>query len=190
MIVTNEAPFAHADYRELLIGCGNRRDKRVMLKDDDGTWSNLTTLDIDPGVNPDVVFDLDLMPGTPLPFDDDTFNEIHAYDVLEHFGRIGDWKAFFGQFAEFWRVLKPGGLLFACVPHWESSWALGDPGHTRVIPKDTLIFLSQAAYEAQVGSTPMTDYRPWYKADFETAATNEDNPDVLQFVLRAVKEPK
>jgi hypothetical protein len=86
------------------------------------------------------------------------------------------------------RVLKPGGLFFACVPHWESSWAWGDPGHTRVIPRDSLLFLSQAAYEGQVGSTPMTDYRPWYKADFETAGVNEDNPDVLQFVLRAIKE--
>ena len=188
MIVSAEADFVHADYRELLIGCGNRRDKRVMLKDDDGKWCNLTTLDIDPGVNPDVLFDLDTLPKERLPFEDDTFNEIHAYDVLEHFGRAGDWKAFFGQFAEFWRVLKPGGLFFACVPHWESSWAWGDPGHTRVIPRDTLIFLSQSAYADQVGSTPMTDYRPWYKADFETAGVNEDNPDVLQFVLRAIKE--
>lgn len=187
MIVSNEVPFEHANYRELLIGCGNRRDKRVMLKDDDGTWCNLTTLDIDPEVKPDVLFDLNTLGPERLPFDDDTFNELHAYDVLEHFGQQGDWKAFFAHFSEFWRVLKPGGLLFACVPHWESSWAWGDPGHTRVIPRDSLIFLSQSAYAEQVGQTPMTDYRPWYKADFETAGLNEDNPDVLQFVLRAIK---
>jgi SAM-dependent methyltransferase len=188
MIISNETEFVHANYRELLIGCGNRRDKRVMLKDDDGTWCNLTTLDIDPEVNPDVVFDLNTLGAQKLPFDDDTFNELHAYDVLEHFGTQGDWRGFFAQFYEFWRVLKPGGLFFACLPHWESSWVWADPGHTRCLPREALVFLEQQQYAEQVGQTPMTDYRHVWKGNFQTAATNEDNPDVFQFVLRAIKE--
>ena len=46
---------------ELLIGCGNRRDKRVgsMSSPD---WTELTTLDIDPNAGADVVHDLNVLP--------------------------------------------------------------------------------------------------------------------------------
>ena len=186
-VIDNSADFIPASYRELLLGCGNRKGKRVWLEKGNPEWVNVTTLDVDPAVSPDVLFDLNKLGAEKLPFDDNTFDEIHAYDVLEHIGTQGDWKAFFDQFYEFWRVLKPDGLMFACVPHWESSWAWADPGHTRVMPPEMLCFLDQKQYEAQVGKTPMTDYRFYWKGDFQTATVGEQIPEVLTFVLIARK---
>lgn len=166
---------------ELLIGCGNRRDKRIAYEGGWG-WSDLTTLDIDPDAGADVLHDLNDL---PYPFADDQFDEIHAYEVLEHIGRQGDWRFFFAQFSEFWRILKPGGVLCATCPSASSRWAWGDPGHTRVIQPETLIFLQQPQY-AQVGITSLTDYRAVFQADFDLVLS-EDDGESYRFGLRAVK---
>src|SRR5215471_6222313 len=96
---------------ELLIGCGHRRDRWVWDAAQqcvrDGQWMDLVTLDRTYEVDPDVVADLGVQ---PLPFRSDVFDEVHAYEVLEHLGAQGDWRFFFDQFADFWRILRPGGL--------------------------------------------------------------------------------
>lgn len=162
---------------DLLIGAGNSREKKL----GGGTWGDLVTLDIDPATKPDVVWDLNHL---PLPFESNAFAEIHAYDVLEHTGRQGDWRFFFSQWDEFWRLLVPGGRLWAKVPRHDTVWAWGDPGHTRVILKEQLVFLHRPAY-AQVGATPMTDYRPFFEGDWNIAA--EHDATCLMFCLTAVK---
>lgn len=166
---------------ELLIGCGSNRVKKLH-KQDRPDWAGLVTLDYEPRHKPDVVHDLH----DPLPFGEDSADEIHAYEVLEHVGQQGDYKQFFAQFSDFWRVLKPDGILFATVPLPTSVWAWGDPSHTRVIPKESLIFLHQPAYTAQVGITPMSDFRSIYKADFDILLMHE-NGECLEFALKAVK---
>jgi SAM-dependent methyltransferase len=167
---------------ELLVGCGTDRRKKVRFEQIPDDWTNLTTLDVDPSVKPDVVWDLN---NTYLPFNDSQFDEVHAYECLEHVGRQGDWKFFFDQFADFWRILKPNGYFVATVPMWDSPWAWGDPGHTRVLPRQALIFLNQGEYE-QLGETAMTDYRPWWKGNFETIAVHESEHQ-MAFVLKAIK---
>lgn len=170
-------------YRELLLGCGNNRSKKMCEVGKSKDWTNLTTLDIARGCQPDVVHDLEVF---PYPFADNTFDEIHAYEVLEHTGSQGDWKFFFDQFAELHRILKPGGLLFATVPAWNSVWALGDPSHKRVLSNASLTFLSQAEYRKQVGSTSMTDFRFVWDKDFK-AEFMEYKGENFSFVLRAIK---
>ena len=169
--------------RELLIGCGSTRDKRLVC-DGEQSWSALTTLDYNSDHRPDVVWDLSNKFG--LPFDANTFDEIHAYEVLEHTGSQGDYKFFFWQFSDFWRVLKPGGHLLATCPSRHSAWAWGDPSHTRVLQKEQLVFLSQAEYRKQVGNTSMSDFRNIYKADFETVWANDDK-ESFRFILKALK---
>lgn len=170
------------EYRELLLGAGNRNDKQIHWKGVPETFQNLTRLDIDPDCKPDVLWDLN---NIPLPFEANAFDEIHACDILEHVGQQGDWRFFFAQFTDFWRVLKPGGYLVGACPMWDSPWMFGDPGHTRLISKHSFIFLDQESYN-QIGSTPMTDYRHVYKANFETVAITETEHK-MGFVLKAIK---
>lgn len=167
---------------ELLIGCGNSRDKRIGLGSSE-KFNHLITLDISPECNPDVVHDLNV---TPYPFDDNAFDEIHAYEVLEHCGTQGDWRFFFRQFDEFHRILKSGGVMFATVPSPSSKWAFGDPGHTRIFDVRMLTFLCRSEYERQVGITSMTDYRPYFKSNWEVieAAVNMEES---YFVIKAIK---
>lgn len=169
--------------RELLIGCGSRREKRIALEGREA-WEGLTTLDMNKDHKPDQVWDLR---NIPLPFRADEFDEIHAYDVLEHIGAQGDWRWFFDQWSDFYRILKPDGLFVGISPGPTSPWRWGDPGHTRIISEECFVFLDQTEYTKQIGKTPMTDYRFAYKADFERMHVQTDQRGMLTFVLQAKK---
>lgn len=169
---------------DLLIGCGNSRRKKLGFDGPD--WNDLVTMDHDPNCGADVVHDLDVL---PWPFEDNSFDEVHAYCVLEHLGRQGDYKSFFALFAEIYRVLKPGGQLFAICPSRNDVWAWGDPSHTRIIQPETLVFLDQQQYQDQIGKTPMTDFRWLWKGDLEPVCVDDDGHD-FKFALTAHKPPR
>lgn len=195
-----------SDYRELLLGCGHARDKRMGPPGSAPQWRGLVTLDHNPAVKPDIWCDLNRFPWLPLMMDvpgelyevsssgeirlpSDFFDEVHAYEVLEHLGQQGDAGAFFACFAEIWRILKAGGWLFATVPSRYSGWLWGDPSHRRAILPETLVFLDQSQYIRQLDGpqkTPMSDFRALYHADFEVLAST-DNHVTHAFALRAVK---
>lgn len=166
---------------ELLLGCGRSREKKLFLPDHEH-WTGLVTVDNNPLVNPDICNHLD---SYITRVNTDSVDEIHMYEVLEHIGTQGDYKYFFWQFSEFYRILKPDGIIFATVPLATSVWAWGDPSHTRVIPKENLIFLHQPSYN-NVDRSPMSDFRHIYKADFDIIHCVEEG-DNLQFGLRAIK---
>lgn len=84
---------------KLNLGCGPKHLPGFVNVDLPGNWS---------GKEPDVAADVT----QPLPFDDGSADEIHAYHVIEHLERfhvervIDDWV----------RVLKPGGKLVLECP--------------------------------------------------------------------------
>jgi hypothetical protein len=175
--------------RQLLLGCGASRTK---LFNPQEPWEDLVTLDSNLDHKPTIRWDLNW----PLSrrFDANEFDEIHAYDVLEHIGRQGDVEGFFAEFQGYWRVLKPGGLFCGVVPAWDSFWAWSDPGHTRIINEGTLTFLSQEHYKQYVGSSPSTDYRYTYKGDFRPVSLQyrdrigQPPERCFYFVLQAKKD--
>lgn len=171
-------------YRELLLGCGNKREKVIASPGHTG-WEDLTTLDLDPNCGADIEWDL---ANLPLPFETESFDEAHFYHVLEHLGQQGDWRTFFQQFSEFYRILKPDGLLCIISPTLTSPWLWGDPGHTRVISSETMTYLDLAEYERQVGKTALTDYRHVWEGDF-AMRWQQNDADNLQYmcVLQAIK---
>jgi SAM-dependent methyltransferase len=168
---------------ELLLGCGNSRRKIVYPPWAPPDWVHLVTLDIDPACGADVIHDLD---ATPWPFEDNTFDEIHAYEVLEHFGQQGDYHAFFRHFGEIYRVLKPKGLLCGTSPAWDRQWAWSDPGHRRIVSPQALGFLDQSKYTREIGVTTMTDYRWLWKGDLRLLAVQRVE-DSDAWILQAHK---
>jgi len=165
--------------KELLLGCGSRT-KKDLIFDNRKEFEGLVRLDINADHKPDVVWDLT---EHPLPFPDNEFDEIHAYEVLEHLAYQGDFRFFFKEFTEYARILKPGGLFLASVPR--GKWVFGDPSHKRVIQSETLVYLSQKEYE-QVGVTNMSDFRNIYKANFKKIYEQEMAYKYL-FILENVK---
>lgn len=148
--------------KSLLLGAGNSRKKKFALALAPDWTGELVTLDMDPDCGADIQWNLE---DRPLPFDNDEFDELAAYDVLEHVGRQGDWKGFFDEFAEYWRILKPGGMFGIVVPIGGDM--LADPGHTRFFHLNYFGFLSQQFYEdnLKIGAA-VTDYRWYWKKNF------------------------
>lgn len=224
------------DYRELLLGCGRARDKRIEVPGHPSggyskEWVNLTTLDLNPHCGADLQCDLNAAPpwvvyphpkwienhvgeidqragmhletgaGSGLfkqawTLQSDYWDEIHAYEVLEHLGQQGDATSFFAQFSELYRLLKPNGYLCATVPSRFSPWLWGDPSHRRVIVPESLTFLDQEQYKIQIDRriaehqypSNMSDFRDslGYRADFKLV-DQHDNRTTFTFILQAVK---
>ena len=174
--------FDSKNYKELLIGCGKNWQKKIVHTDRPHDWLNLTTLDNNSQHNPNVVHNLEKL---PLPFAEDSFDELHAYEVLEHTGYQGDYEFFFAQFNDFYRILKPNGLLIGTAPNWNNIWAFGDPSHKRIIQKESFYFLDQEAYR-QVGKTTMSDFRYLYDGDFKLISSDVDKV-CHSFILQIIK---
>jgi len=111
---------AEASARRLNLGCGT--DVRP-------GFVNLDVAAL-PGV--DVVHDLNVL---PLPFEDETFEEILCQDVLEHVDLIGVLR-------ECHRILQPGGEIHVQSPHFTSAAVHIDPTHRRGFSIETLQFFA------------------------------------------------
>lgn len=179
--------------RSLLIGCGNNHAKQVQYNGKAEWTGELFKIDMNPNCGADLVFDIGLIPALKhpyeccsaarLPFEDNTFDEIGAYNCMEHWGVQGDWRGWFVEMAEYHRILKPGGMMSILVPIGPD--ALADPGHTRFFQQNYFGFLSQEFYGRNriVGSC-FTDYRWFWKLNFDILYMQEHEGHHLAVVLR------
>lgn len=114
--------------KKLHLGCG-----RTVL---DG-WVNLDFVE-GPGV--DVLTNLDDCAATPLPFADDTFDEIYASHLIEHI------KNPLPMLQELHRVSANGAKAIFRCPHGANDDAFEDPTHFRQYFPKSFMYFSQPAY--------------------------------------------
>ena len=105
--------------RVLDVGCGKRKEPGSI------------GVDFNPDATAaDALCDID----DPLPFADNSFDEVRAVHLIEHV------KDVLKSMAEFHRVTRPGGTLYIVTPHYTdySSWR--DPTHRRHLNTYSFIY--------------------------------------------------
>ncbi len=78
------------------------------------------TVDQNKSVSPDVCHDLNIY---PWPFENASFDEIHARDILEHLEDVV--KAM----EEIHRIARPGARVIITTPHFSCANSYTDPTH-------------------------------------------------------------
>lgn len=80
----------------------------------------------------------------PIPFEDDAFGSVSAFDFLEHVPRLlptPDGQStvfpFIRLMDEVWRVLAHGGRFYALTPAYPHAEAFIDPTHVNIIAAGT-----------------------------------------------------
>jgi SAM-dependent methyltransferase len=147
----------------------------------------------------------------PIPFEDQYFDSVSAFDFLEHVPRVALMSErretifpFVRLMNEVWRVLKPNGLFYAITPCYPHQLAFADPTHVNIVTPKTLRYFSgnepmarmygfHGAFSVlrQVRVHPRGDYHPerpdltlWTKIVADTVMRRRSH---LVWELRALK---
>jgi SAM-dependent methyltransferase len=77
----------------------------------------------------------------PIPFEDNTFDFITAFDIIEHIPKViyapNRRFPFIELMNEVWRSLKPNGYFLSHTPVYPYSAIFGDPTHVSVVTHET-----------------------------------------------------
>jgi hypothetical protein len=123
----DNSAFMSSGLREgdvLNLGCGRKRIEGAI------------NLDCTPITRPDVIHDLNR---TPWPFADNTFREVHGYDVVEHLDNV------VRTMEELYRVSAPNAKVFLTVPHFSCANAFTDPTHKHYFSYFSFDYFSESS---------------------------------------------
>lgn len=114
------------------LGCGTQIANPFNVK-------YLYGIDIRENVNPNIkVADLNV---EPIPFPDNYFDSVTAYDFIEHVPRLIYCPQrrfpFIELMNEIFRVLRPGGFFVSNTPAYPDEKAFQDPTHVNIITEKT-----------------------------------------------------
>lgn len=126
------------------------------------------TLDSCEVVKPDVLWDLNEF---PYPFEDNTFDEILAYSILEHLDDLVK------VMEELHRIAKPGAILYVGVPYWDGYGFASDPTHKQMFTEHTFSFFTGEA-----------DYSFITKARYRIKRMERQYHPRLRWLPKAVKK--
>lgn len=80
----------------------------------------------------------------PIPFDDDFFDYVTAYDFIEHIPRVvycpKRRHSFIELMNEIYRVLKMDGCFFSQTPAYPHPEVFQDPNHVNIITDHTFFY--------------------------------------------------
>jgi SAM-dependent methyltransferase len=92
-----------------------------------------------------------------IPFEDNLFDSVSAYDFFEHIPRVAlDYANQTSRFPfielmnEVWRVLKHDGVLYAVTPAFPNEKALRDPTHVNIITHKTHRYFTEPQVMARM----------------------------------------
>lgn len=126
--------FDRLDCVSLDLGCGKTIKNPFHAK-------SIYGVDVDYGVNGTTIRPCDL--GVErIPFDDNFFDYVTAFDLIEHIPRISHINSerklpFIFLMSEISRVLKPNGVFLSHTPAFPRLAALSDPTHVNLITVET-----------------------------------------------------
>lgn len=91
----------------------------------------------------------------PIPFDDESFDYVTAFDFIEHLPRIvytpQRRHPFVEVMNEVHRVLRPGGLFLSHTPAFPHGVAFRDPTHVNIITEETFpLYFDDEARSASI----------------------------------------
>lgn len=95
-----------------------------------------------PGV--DLIHDV----STGLEFQDNSVDEIRAYDFLEH---VSHYRVRF-LIEEIWRVLKPGGIFESSTPSTDGRGAFQNPTHISFWNYNSWLYWMQDELREEIGT--------------------------------------
>jgi SAM-dependent methyltransferase len=92
-----------------------------------------------------------------IPYPDDHFDSVSAYDFLEHVPRVLPTPdgtrtrfPFVELMNEIWRVLRDGGLFYGYTPAYPHTMAFRDPTHVNIITDDSQYYFVRPHFLARM----------------------------------------